>query len=210
MGPRSNCSAAFVELFSVLRQTDTNLFFEFPILMPAMPPLERCYMVELAVPSGRDVMRRALLAIAIMVSLLGLAGPAYASPYCDGYKDGFRRAYCGSDTPCRGERLYCVGESFSPPTYAAGFQRGLEEGNAKREASTGFPASAQGDRWEDDDDPVASRPQPPCTSCGPPAAPPPPAPPVEPPPPPSAEPLPAPPSEPPPAAPPADPPTPRQ
>jgi hypothetical protein len=89
------------------------------------------------------------------------------SAYCAGYRNGFRRGYCRSNKPCRGERAYCRGERTAPPTYDAGFRQGLDDANAKREASSGFPANSTGGRWEDDPDPVTHRPEPPCRDCGP-------------------------------------------
>lgn len=113
------------------------------------------------------------------------------SPYCAGYKDGFRRGYCGSDTPCRGERKYCVGESFSRPTYEAGFARGFDEGKAKREARSNFPPVTEPEDWQKGTcevcvpqlEPLPQQDQPP----------PPPPPPIDPPPPPPSEPPPPPP-----------------
>jgi hypothetical protein len=114
-------------------------------------------------------MTRAVLALATLVAAFVLANSAMAAmfgkpggrdqsnsppgaaseptPYCKGYKDGFRRGYCGNDTSCDGETRYCRGERHSPPTYEAGYARGLKHGEAWRP-----PAAARNDEDREEDD----------------------------------------------------------
>lgn len=111
-------------------------------------------------------MRRVLFALSTLVVAFALASSALAAmfggrdrsssqpaatseptAYCKGYKDGFRRGYCGDDTSCHGETKYCRGERDSPPTYEAGYARGLKHGEAWRP-----PSAASNDEDRDDDD----------------------------------------------------------
>jgi hypothetical protein len=156
-------------------------------------------------------MRIALLVLATMVLAFASANSAMLAtnapqpsagirqasseptPFCKGYKDGFRRGYCGTVMPCgrAGERSWCRSSYYLPQTYEAGYARGLEDGEAARrqavEAPRGPPPPPdESERWKQGTCDVCV-PQPPPPSEGPqpqpqPTPPPePPAPPSEPP-----------------------------
>ena len=76
-------------------------------------------------------MRRTILAMSMLAGFAALAGPAIASSYCDGYRDGYKSAFCAGRPVCfDGTPRGCPGDPYAPNTYQAGYNRGYSDGAA--------------------------------------------------------------------------------
>ena len=81
--------------------------------------------------SGGNAVRRTTLALSMLAGFAALAGPAIASSYCDGYRDGYKSAFCAGRPVCfDGTPRGCPGDPYAPNTYQAGYNRGYSDGAA--------------------------------------------------------------------------------
>ena len=114
-------------------------------------------------------MRMTLFVLAI-ASTLALASAAVASPFCDGYKTGYRQGFCNrADGPCADKLQFnCRVPDDEPgaraPLYVEGLLRGYADGRkaanpqprrvvgrvVERRPSASTRDEGQPSRWDDD------------------------------------------------------------
>jgi hypothetical protein len=77
-------------------------------------------------------MMKKLTALIWGSSLLLLATPANAGPYCDGFRDGFKDGYCYGYHSCNPRVPDCPIPHLGDSGYDAGYKRGYDYGRSQR------------------------------------------------------------------------------